>query len=250
LQVEASTTFNSSLSSGFTIDSGRKLVFFFEDIQNTGFIILNPTTLQQEGFYPISPPTGYSWAAYPYCRPSGINKAIAFCSSELTKSGLAYLYTFSLSLTTFKVVNSIDTAGDFVVSSDISSIPAYVFVVSDYVVEKVYNYNLTGYDETLKQVWQVELPSNTDAVYAVESIGDSIAVSIVLTKTYNNVVLLYDSKTGALRQQYPNTIPCDLVFDASYPSPFFFLNGTWTIVGLGLPTNEGGVILAKINYKP
>jgi len=246
MQVVNTQTFSEALIDGFSNYQGSEVVYFGSYQNEVGFMVLSATNLAFINFYALDLPSGYQWAAYPYCRPSNIDQTLAYCSCELIAETYV-LYTFSLSLTTFKMLNYIETSGDLVVAYPDSSSTADLFILSDYEASKVYYYNLTGYTSTLQVVWQVELPTNTDAVYSIQSAGNSIIVSIIQTKTYANVLLEYDSNTGELIGQWQNTTPCDLVFDDSTPAPFYESNGNWNLIGLGLPEGLPGILLANID---
>jgi len=241
--------FDYTLTSGFATVNGDLLVYFIDDTKAPSFITINPSTLQTVNTYAFPAPSGAIWAAYPYCHPSNNNQSIAYCSCELESKAGAILYTFTLSLSTFTMINYIEGSGDFVVSAPVANADADLFVVSDYEVGKVVYYNLTAYDDTLAQIWQIELPSNTDIVYAIESIGTTIVLSIVLTRSEQNVLNQYESVTGDLLYQWNNTLPCDIIFDSSYPTPFVLIGSAWNIFAFGIPTDSAGEVLTKLVYE-
>jgi len=231
--------FNGTVWSGFINYEGTEVIYVTQaGPKGVNALVLNATGLAMLGSFPLNPPQGDQWVSYPSCIASNNDPTVAYCSCELIKGNREAEYIFTLSLTNFRTTANIETSLFFmeVAYPGISS-PADLFVLSNYPVGQNYFFNLTGYSSDLKQVWQVELPPNTDLVFGMVSVGNSVVVSIS-PKVFANVVMGYDSSTGQQNGQWNNTTPYPVSLPyVGVPPPIFESNAVWDLLSVDLASN-------------
>jgi len=132
---------------------------------------------------------------------------LAYCSCNLQKGRNYWDLIFTLSLTTFKMVTLIEASPLYMaVAYPGFSSPADLFTLVTYEVNEEYIfYNVTGYSSDLKQVWQVELPSDTDFAGGIITVGNSVLV--FMGSKDGNLLLEFDSSTGQQIGQWTNHTP-------------------------------------------
>jgi len=233
------------ISKGFPSSDGTQFWVFYQNNTDfsTGFLAFSSTTLSQTGFFQYKPPAGYDFSFPPDCQSSP-NSFVAYCSVGFHNFNGDVYYVQELSLNNF-TVNYQSSYSQYI---DVAPVGyqgnCEVWTVYGYNNHgNGFAYNITGFSPSLNVIWSTALPTNTQGVDGLVTVGGSVLVSVTIKTTQGIIsgqIYQYNSENGNLQQRYNNNSPYVIKFwYDSIPTPYITQSTEQNLFSFGDTTHNG-----------